>query len=157
MTFKQQNRFQDSPSCYIQQNSHPYYQTISCIFHNYHSSKPDQSNSQSKTITTEIKKQKIIKAPSLYRMITINHNSSQHSGCHYFSRFNHDVKAYTADTDTEDLNCPNKEKQIYHTVSNNNNSEEPESEKDNSAINFTLSESPQHIHKCQQYHEKYPT
>ena len=88
-------------------------------------------------------------------MITINHSSSQHSDHHYFSRFNHDAKAYAADTDIKNSNCFNKKKQIYHTVDNNNSFKKPENEKDNSAINFALSESSQHIHKCQQYYEKY--
>ena len=83
------------------------------------------------------------------RMIIINHSLSQYSGCHHFSRFNYDAKAYTADTDTENLNCFNKEEQTYHIVSNDNSSEEPESEKDNLAINFALSEPSQHIHECQ--------
>ena len=74
-------------------------------------------------------------------MITVNHSLSQHSGCCHFSRFNHNAKAYAADADTENSNCFSEKKQIYHTVSNNNNSEKSESEKDNSAINFALSES----------------
>ena len=90
-------------------------------------------------------------------MITTNHNSSQHSDCHHFSRFNHNAKTYTADTDTENSDCFNEKEQIYHTVSNNNNSEKPENKEDNPAINFALSEPPQHIHKCQQCHEKYLT
>ena len=90
-------------------------------------------------------------------MITINHSLLQCSGCCHFDRFDCDAKAYAADTDTEDSDCLNEEKQTYHTVSNNNSSEEPESEKDNSAINFALSESFQCVHECQQYHEKYFT
>ena len=75
-------------------------------------------------------------------MIIINYDLSQHSDCCHFSRFNCDVKAYAADTDTEDSDCFSEEKQIYHTVGNVNSSEEPESEEDNSAINFALSEFP---------------
>ena len=156
MAFKQQDRFWDSPSHYIQWNSHPCYQTILCTSHNYHSSKPGQSNSQFKVVTTEIKKQKTVEALPPYRMITANHDLSQHSGCHHFSRFDCDAKAYAADTDTENSDCLNEEEQTYYTVSNNNSFEEPESKKNNSAINFALSELSQHIYECQQYHEKYP-
>ena len=63
---------------------------------------------------------------------------SQHSGHHHFSRFNHDVKTYAADANTESSDCPNEKEQIYHTVDNDNNFEEPESKEDNSAINFAL-------------------
>ena len=149
MTFKQQNRFWDSSSYYTQQNFHPCYQTISHTSHDYHSPRSGQSNSQFKTIITEIKKQKIIEASPPHRIIIINHGLLQCSGCCYFSRFDCDTKAYAADTDTENSNYFNEEKQTYHTVDNNNNSEESESEKDNSAINFALSEFSQHIHECQ--------
>ena len=74
-------------------------------------------------------------------MITVNYDLSQCSDCCHFGRFDCDIKVYAADTDTEDSDCFNEKKQIYHTVSNNNNSKEPESEKNNSAINFALSES----------------
>ena len=74
-------------------------------------------------------------------MITINHNLSQHSNCHHFNRFDCNAKTYTADTDTENSNCLNKEKQIYYTVDNNNNSKESKNKKNNSVINFILSES----------------
>ena len=90
-------------------------------------------------------------------MITANYGLSQCSGCCYFSRFDCDAKAYAADADTEDSDCFSEEEQTYHTVGNNNNSEEPESEKDNSAINFALSKSSQCVHECWQCHEKYPT
>ena len=89
----------------------------------------------------KIKKQKTVKASPPHRIIITNYNSSQHSDCCHFDRFDHNVKAYAADTNTEDLNCFNEEKQIYHTIDNNNSSEESESEKDNSVINFALSES----------------
>ena len=88
-------------------------------------------------------------------MITANYDLSQYSGCCHFSKFDCDAKAYTADTDTEDSDCFSEEKQTYHTVNNNNNSEKPENEENNSVINFTLSEPSQHIHECQQCHEKY--
>ena len=81
-------------------------------------------------------------------MITVNHSLLQYSDYHHFSRFNYDVKAYAADANTEDLDCFNEKKQIYYTVSNDNNSEEPESEEDNSVINFALSKSSQHIYEC---------
>ena len=74
-------------------------------------------------------------------MITVNYSLSQCSDCCHFDRFNYDAKAYAADTDTENSDCFNEKEQIYHTVSNNNNSEEPKNEKNNSAINFALSES----------------
>ena len=157
MASKWWDRFWDSFSCYTQWDSHPHYQTTSCTPHNYHSPRPGQSNSQFKTVTTEVKKQKTVKAPPPHRMITTNHGLSQCSDCCHFGKFDHNAKAYTADTNTKDSDCSSEEEQTYHTVSNNNNSKEPESEKDNSAINFALSEPPQHIHECQQYHEKYPT
>ena len=74
-------------------------------------------------------------------MIIINHSSLQCSVYHYFSRFNYNAKAYTADTDTENLNCLNKEKQIYHTISNNNDFKNFNSKKNNLTINFILSKS----------------
>ena len=73
-------------------------------------------------------------------MITTNHSSSQHLGYCHFGRFDCDAKTYAADTDTENSDCSNEEEQIYHTVSNNNSFKKPESEKNNSAINFALSE-----------------
>ena len=133
----------------------PPYQTTSHISHNYHSAKSDQNNSQFKTVIIKIKKQKIIKVSPPCRMIIANHGLSQCSGCCHFDRFDHNIKAYAADTDTEDSDCLNEKKQIYHTVKNNNNSEEPESEEDNSAINFVLSKSSQCVYECQQCHEKY--
>ena len=81
-------------------------------------------------------------------MITANYNLSQCLDCCHFSKFNCDAKAYTANINTEDSDCFNEKKQIYHTINNDNNSEEPKSEKDNSAINFALSEPSQHIHEC---------
>ena len=74
-------------------------------------------------------------------MIITNYDLSQHSGHHHFSKFNYDVKAYTADADIKNSNCFNEKKQIYHTVDNNNNSEKSENQENNSAINFALSES----------------
>ena len=90
-------------------------------------------------------------------MITVNHTSLQCSDHHHFSRFNCNAKAYAADADTENSNCSNEEKQIYHIISNNNDFKNSDSEKDNSTINFALSESSQHRHECQQCCEKYPT
>ena len=81
-------------------------------------------------------------------MITVNHSSSQYSGCCHFGRFDCDAKAYAADADTENSNYFNKEEQIYHTVSNDNNSKKSENEENNSAINFALSESSQCVHEC---------
>ena len=75
-------------------------------------------------------------------MITANYSLSQHSNCCHFDRFDCNARAYAADTDTEDSDCFNEEKQIYHTINNNNNFEESENEKNNSAINFALSEFP---------------
>lgn len=73
-------------------------------------------------------------------MIIINHNLSQClSHCH-FNRFNCDAKAYAADINTEKSDCSEK-KLIYHTINNDNSFKESESKEDNSAINFTLSES----------------
>ena len=155
MTFKQWNRFQNSSSHYTQWDFHPNYQITSHTFCDYHLPKSDQSDSQFKTVTTEIKKQKTVKASPFCKMITINHNLSQCSGHCHFGRFNYDAKAYTADTDIEDSDCSNKKKQIYHTVSNNNSSKESKNEENNSVINFTLLELSQHIHECQQYYKKY--
>ena len=72
-------------------------------------------------------------------MIITNYSSSQYSGCHHFSRFDCNARAYAANADTENSDCPNEEKQIYHTVDNDNSSEELESKENNSAINFALS------------------
>ena len=157
IAFKWQGRFWDSPSCYIQQDSHPHYQITSNTSCDYHSPRPGQSDSQSKAITTEVKKQKTVKAPPLHRMITTNHGSLQCSGRCHFGRFNCDAKAYAADADSEDSDCSSGEEQTYHTVSNNNGSEDSGSEEDNSTINFALSESPQHRHEYQQCCEKYFT
>ena len=77
-------------------------------------------------------------------MIIINHSSSQCLDCHYFNRFDCDVKAYTADADFENSDHFNKEEQIYHTVSNNDDFEDFDSKKDNLIINFVLSKSFQH-------------
>ena len=140
MASKQQSRFQESLTHYTQWDSHPHYQTISHISHNYHSFKPGQSNSQFKVIITEIKKQKIVEASPSCRMITTNHSLSQHSGHHHFNRFNCNAKAYTAETDFKNSDYSSEEKQIYHTVSNNNSFRYSDSKKDNSTINFTLSE-----------------
>ena len=71
-------------------------------------------------------------------MIITNYSSSQYSGCCHFSRFDYDVKAYTADADFKNLNYFNKEKQIYHTISNNNNFKNSDSKEDNLIINFAL-------------------
>ena len=79
-------------------------------------------------------------------MITANHSLLQCLDCHHFGRFDCDAKAYAADTDTKDSDCFIKEEQIYHTVSNS--FKEPESKKDNPAINFALSESFQCVHEC---------
>ena len=73
-------------------------------------------------------------------MITVNYSLSQCSNHHHFDKFNYDAKTYTADTNTKNSDCFNKEKQIYYTIDNDNNSEKSESEKDNSVINFALSE-----------------
>ena len=81
-------------------------------------------------------------------MITTNYSLSQCSGCCHFDRFDYNVKAYAADVDTENLDCLNKKKQTYHTIDNDNNFKESENEKNNLAINFTLSEFFQHIHEC---------
>ena len=88
-------------------------------------------------------------------MIITNHSSSQHSGCHHFCRFDHDAKAYAADTDTENSDCFNEEKQTYHTVSNNNDFKDSDSKKDNLTINFALSKPSQHRYEFQQCCEKY--
>ena len=90
-------------------------------------------------------------------MIIANYDLSQCSDCHHFSRFDCDAKAYVADADTEDSDYFNKKEQTYYTVGNDNSSEELKSEENNSAINFALSLYSQHIHECQQYHEKYLT
>ena len=105
MTFKQQDRFQNSPLHYTQQDFYPHYQTILCTSHDYHTARPGQSNSQFKAITIKVKKQKTVKVSPPCRMITTNHSSSQCSGHHHFSRFNYDAKAYTADADIENLDC----------------------------------------------------
>ena len=72
-------------------------------------------------------------------MIIINHDLSQCSDCYYFNRFDCNAKVYAADADIENSDCFNKEKQIYHTIDNDNNSEESENKENNSVINFTLS------------------
>ena len=82
-------------------------------------------------------------------MITVNYSLLQHSGCCHFDRFDCNARAYAADADTENSDCFSEEKQTYYTVGNDNNFEEPESEEDNSVINFALSESPQCVHECQ--------
>lgn len=87
-------------------------------------------------------------------MIITNHNLLHHLDCHHFSRFNCDVKAYAVNTDTEKSN-DSEEEQTYYMIGNDNSSKESESEKNNSAINFTLSESFQCTHECQQCHKKY--
>ena len=90
-------------------------------------------------------------------MITINHSSSQYSSCHHFSRFNYNAKAYTADADFKNSNCSSKEKQIYHTISNDNSFKNFDNKKDNLTINFALLKPFQYKYKYQQYCEKYST
>ena len=71
-------------------------------------------------------------------MIIINYNLSQCLNCCHFSRFDYNVKVYTADADIKNSNYFNKKKQIYYIISNDNNFKKSENEKNNSVINFAL-------------------